>query len=333
MITCRHCRRRLLAACSIFLASALCAGVAVAQTDAQNQAAARTLFDEGRQLMKQGQYDRACPKLEAASKLYAGSGVLLNLADCYEHVGRTASAWTVFGEASSVAERSGRSDDESEAKRRQSSLESRLVRLVIRVSRPASGLTVKRDDIAVDRAAWDVAIPIDPGEHSVTAEAPGRASWSKSISTTDPGRTTTVEVPELQVVTPPPASQAPPVPALQAAPAPAPATILPAASDAPYWTGRRVAGVAIAGAGVVGMGIGGLVGLSAKSQFDTAQGESGAKRHDDSLSAVNTGNVATVIVGVGAAAAIGGAILWLTAPSASAQVGTNGREVFARGTF
>ena len=304
----------------------------MAQTDAQNQAAARALFDEGRQLMKQGQYDRACPKLEAASKLYAGSGVLLNLADCYEHVGRTASAWTVFGEASSVAERSGRTDDQSEAKHRQSSLESRLVRLVVRVQRPVSGLTVKRDDITIDRAAWDVAIPIDPGEHSVTAEAPGRAPWSKSISTTDPGKTTTVEVPELQVMTAPPASQAPTAP-LQATPLPAPTIIPPATNEAPYWTGRRIAGVAIAGAGVVGTGIGGLVALNAKSQFDTALGETGTRRHDDSLSAVNTGNVATVIVGIGAAAAIGGAVLWLTAPSASAQVGTNGREVFVRGTF
>src|SRR5262245_40177202 len=119
MITCEL--RRRLAVCLIATATLLpCRGAV-----AQDEAAARALFDEARRLKGRGEYDKACPKFEAATKLYGGSGLLLNLGDCYEHLGRTASAWTTFGEAASTAARLGRADDEKEAKKRQTALEAR----------------------------------------------------------------------------------------------------------------------------------------------------------------------------------------------------------------
>ena len=48
----------------ILLASLTSAAVARAQ--AEDQAAARVMFEQGRELMKAGQYAAACPKLEAA---------------------------------------------------------------------------------------------------------------------------------------------------------------------------------------------------------------------------------------------------------------------------
>jgi hypothetical protein len=83
----------------------------------------------------------------------------------------------------------------------------------------------------------------------------------------------------------------------------------------------------------VGVGVGGILGLVAKSQYNKAAGENGTQRHDDSDSAVNTGNVATIVAGVSAAVAIGGLVLWLTAPSAQVQVGASGGTVLVRGTF
>ncbi len=66
---------------------------APAHAQAEDRAAARALFDEGRQLMAAERYDAACPKFEAARKLAQSTGVLLNLGECYERLGRTASAW------------------------------------------------------------------------------------------------------------------------------------------------------------------------------------------------------------------------------------------------
>jgi hypothetical protein len=163
---------------------------------------------------------------------------------------------------------------------------------------------------------------------AVDAEAPGYSRWSQSVRLSEPG-VTVVDVPELTPTQP--AQAAEPV-------APTPTTPRqPEAHQAPnarsYWTGRRVVGVSVAGAGLAGMGVGGVLGLLAKSQYDKAAGETGGPRHNDSVSAVSAGNVASVVFGVGAGVAAAGLVLWVTAPSASTTVGTSGAELFVRRTF
>lgn len=340
MITCERAAyarargRALGVAFAVGLALDLASGVARAQ--AEDEAAARALFAEARRLVKEGAYDKACPKLEAASKLYPGSGVLLNLGDCFEHTNRLASAWAVFGDAAANARRAGRADDEAEAKRRQAALEPRLQRISIHVTHDVPTLVVRRDQTVVNRGAWDTALPVDSGTHVITAEASGRTSWSRRVAVTGVGQTVTVDVPALNeartaavpvapvepVVTPP--SE----PALPAATEPSAPTSKPG-----YWTARRVAGVTTAGAGVVGVGVGGILGLLAKSKYDTALGETGAARHNDSATAVSGGDTATVVMAVGGAVAAVGLVVWLTAPSTSVQLTTTGRQVVARWTF
>jgi hypothetical protein len=315
-----------------FLVTALAASPAQAQ--AQDQAAARALFNDARDLMGQGKFDQACPKLEAASKLYSGSGVLLNLGDCYEHLGRTASAWNEFGEAASAAERTGRADDQAEAKKRQGALDPKLSKIVIRVAKAAPGLVVKRDGTALDPAAWGIAIPVDPGSHTVTAEGGGRSPWSTTVNVTDAAKTVTVDVPDSS----PSAAGPPGVAAVSLASPPAPAPVAapsetPSGGSTSYWTGRRVGGVVVAGVGVIGFGVGGILGLAAKSKFNFAEGEASPARETDSASAVSLGNAATGLVIGGAVVAAAGLLVWLTAPSARVQVGTNGGQMLVRGTF
>lgn len=177
-------------------ALALAPGVARAQ--AEDQAAARTLFNEGRELLKEERYSEACPKFEAARKLYESAGIVLNLGDCYEHLGRTASAWTEFGAALAIAQRTGRSTEAAEAAKRQAALEPTLSRLVVRVLRPAPGLLVARDGAELPSAAWGAAMPVDPGSHELRAAAPGREPWATSVTIPSGGRIS-VDVPELGV--------------------------------------------------------------------------------------------------------------------------------------
>jgi hypothetical protein len=327
MTTCSTPSRSIPASC-IALALLLHGAGAAAQPSAQDQATARALFNEARALMKAGRHDQACPKLEAASKLYPGSGVLLNLGDCYEHVGRTASAWTEFGEAASAAEEAGRADDLAEARRRQAAIEPRLSRLVIRVPHPAPGLVVRRDGSVIDRGAWGEGIPVDPGPHALLAEAPEHQAWSSSVSVAGAGHTATVEVPDL------PASRATPDPLATLAQPPAKSPQdAPPERAAPYWDGRKVASASIAGLGVAGLTAAALIVAVAKSQDDNAQNEPNPQRHNDSQNAANLGDVATVLSAVGGALAAGGLLLWWTAPSAPAQVGLDVHGVVVRGTF
>jgi hypothetical protein len=317
--------------CALALSLALTLGTRMASAEAQDEASARALFAEGRRLLKEGAYEKACLKLEAASKLYPGSGVLLNLGDCFEHLNRLASAWAVFGDAAANARRANRPDDEAEAKRRQSALEPRLQRISIHVVKDVPTLVVKRDQTVVDRGAWDTALPVDAGTHVITAEAKDGAPWSRNVAVTGVGQTVTVDVPDLRDgaahVTGTPGG------APKDASSPASGESSPPSEKPHYWTGRRVAGAAVFGLGAVGVGVGGALGLMAKSEFNTALGETGAAQRNDSTSAVHGGNVATVVMAVGGGVAAAGIILWLTAPNAAVAVGTTGREIHARWTF
>jgi hypothetical protein len=348
----RTARRRAAITSLLATAATACAllggdGVAHAQS-AQDQATARALFNEARQLMKAGRYVDACPKLESAARLYEGSGLLLNLGDCYEHLGRTASAWTEFGAAVEAAERARRGNDYAEAQRRQAAVEPRLARLVVRVAHPAPGLVVKRDGSELARGAWGAAIPVDPGEHMVSAEASDRVAWAGTIRVTEAGKTVTLDVPEL----PPPASRVAEPAAAAGGPAigaavgatSAPPTLgsgegagaAPTHDEVPtapgYWTGRRIASASIAVVGALALGTGGALALVAKQRDDTAKSEA-ANNHADSASAVGLGNVATVLCGAGAAVAATGLVLWLTAPDARVHVGATPSAVVAWGSF
>ncbi len=302
MTTCRAAIAGLIMVATL---EALAPAVALADPE-EDQAAARALFNEARALVKAGRFEPACPKLEAAARLYRGPGVLLNLADCLEHVGRKASAWSTFGEAASVAARAGLGEDEAEARRRLASLEPHLPKLVVHASEAAPGLTLLRDGKELLTAAWDTPIPVDAGRHTIDAAAPGYAPWSLTVEVAAEGATE-VDVPRLTLL-PPPA----PLPAPPALPVEPPR----------YWTARRVAGASVTAVGVVGLGIAGAVGLAASAEFTRANGETGAARVHDSGVAVTTGDAATVVAVVGLAAAATGAIVWLTGrtPAAPASL-------------
>jgi tetratricopeptide (TPR) repeat protein len=291
---------------------------------AEEQAAARSMFSEGRRLMDAGQYAQACLKFEAASKLYESAGILLNLGDCYEKTGRTASAWTTFGGAASVAARTNRREDAAEAKRRQTKLEPELARLSLHVTGVTAGMIIKLDGVEVPQAAWDAAVPVDPGKRELLAEASGYTSWSKSVSVTEPGKTVTVDVPALVAV---------PVP-LAVNPAPAPVAPIAYPDETRPGATQRVIGLVIGGIGVVSFGVAGALTIVAASEYSQAKERAGTTAgRNDSISAGNLADAATVADVAGGVLLGAGAVIWITAPRASVSVGASGRALFLRGSF
>ena len=125
---------------------------------AGDKATSEALFSDGRRLMSQGNYREACPKFEASLKLDPGVGAMLNLADCYEKNGQTASAWAEFREAISAARAAGSKDREDLARQRASALEPKLSRLTIVAGKQAAQVT--RDGTPVDSAAFGTAMPM-----------------------------------------------------------------------------------------------------------------------------------------------------------------------------
>ncbi|HVH45911.1 MAG TPA: hypothetical protein VM925_26340 [Labilithrix sp.] len=272
----------------------------VARAAPHDPVSAEALFDEGRRLMKEQRYVEACAKLEASQRLDPGVGTLLNLGDCLEHAGRTASAWVRFREAASLAVASSQNEREQAARARARALEVRLVRLVVRPARSAAGdagLQIVRDGVVLERESWGSAVPVDPGRHVVRATSPGKVAWSTEIelSATASGSTRTVEVPALESERQ--ASEA----------------------QAFEWTTRRTVAAIAGGLGVVSLGLGSYFALDAKTTYDSAKDrctprgcDSGAL--EQARSAGTSADVATGLLIGGAVALAVGAVLFITAP-------------------
>ncbi|HEY2516138.1 MAG TPA: hypothetical protein VGI39_34945, partial [Polyangiaceae bacterium] len=160
---------------SLLLALAPMAFPSVAHAD--DRAAARTMFDEGRRLMKAGKVAEACAKFEASSHLTQTAGVRLNLAVCWAKQGRTASAWGMYDEARALAERSGDTAAIEVADKGKAELGPKLSKLVVTVATGTPGIEVTRDGEPVPAGAYGMGVPVDPGEHRIEAHAAGRKAW------------------------------------------------------------------------------------------------------------------------------------------------------------
>ncbi|WP_437593189.1 tetratricopeptide repeat protein [Sorangium sp. So ce1000] len=224
-------------------------GVAFAQAEA--------LLDEGKSLMKKGKLEEACPKLEESYRLSPRSATLLSLAMCHEKQGKVATAWAEYIDLGAAARKEGNKRLEADAKARGAKLELSLPRLTLSVPRAAAveGLEVTLDGAPVDGALWGQARPIDPGQHKVSASAPGRKPWERSVSIKR-GERKTVAVPALAKD----ASAAPePAPAAEA-PVPAAEKGIARAGDGAAGAGKGAAGAgkgaAEAGKGAAGAGKG-----------------------------------------------------------------------------
>lgn len=147
---------------------------------AQKAAAAQVLFDEGMKLMGKGQFAAACPKLKSAQNLDPGMATQFRLAECYERLGSTASAWALYVEVAEAARAAKSPDREAFARKRAKALEPRLSRMTITVTadlRDLDGLTIRRDGVPIEKPLWGTAVPVDPGEHAILATAPGKKAW------------------------------------------------------------------------------------------------------------------------------------------------------------
>lgn len=275
---------------------------------ANDSAAAEALFNEARALVQRGDYEHACPKLEESQRLDAGMGTLFNLGDCYEHVGKTASAWAAFREVAASASAAGQQAREADARARAAALEPKLVTLVIDVSPTTtslSNLTVKRDEVLVGRVQWGSAIPIDPGKHIVVASADGKQPWQTEVTVLDTVKTTKVLVPALENAAP-------------TAKVPADATVSSSTGGT-----QRTVGLVVGGAGIVGLGLGAIFGLRSISRHDDDQAHCDANSLCDATGvairneARDAGNISTAAFIAGGVLFAGGMVLFLTAPRAS----------------
>src|SRR5262252_3671394 len=310
------------------IALALCAfclsGLqAHAQTAENDEAGARVLFAEGRKLAAAGNYAEACPKFEDSLRLDPGIGTSFNLADCLEHIGRTATAWARFLDVAAATKAAGQPERERVARARAQALEPRLARVVVHVPSPAPGLVVTRDGIAIGAASWGTSVPVDPGDHLVEATAPGRKKWSESTSVPDTPTTVSVVVPALEPLPP----EQPALAAREATPMVSHLSPTPP-SEPPRHLSRSV--VALGAVAAIAFATGAAFALEFRSQNGEARGlcpndicaSHDEKSHHDELvaDAYRDEKVAFISAGIGAVALLAAAYhWWRPTPAASSK--------------
>ncbi len=304
--------------------SGLCLAAAVGAAPfarADDSVAAQALFDQAKKAMAAHNYAEACPKLEESLRLQSALGTLLNLAQCYEFEGKLASAWSKYLEVSSKARAAGQAERARIGRDRAAALAPKLSNLAVDVppGNHPDGLEIRRDDTLVGAPEWGVLIPADAGLHTIEAKAPGRKSWSQTITLSDGAATARVTVPDL-----------PPLPVEPAAPPAPPAVASAHPDEAPPSTREggsgsalRVVAFGTGVAGLAGLGVGTVFGLLSMSNHDTAQRQCPAQKptfctpagSQSWTDAVNDGNISTLAFIVGGAAAALGVTLWLVAPA------------------
>jgi hypothetical protein len=301
-----------------------------AQADSANanRTAAEALFTEARRLMDAGEYDQACPKFADSQRLDPAVGTLLNLGLCYKQSGKTASAWSAYREAAALARAAAQPDREELAEAEAAELEAKLSKLVISVPKAAQleHLEVRLDGSPVPRGLWEVAAPVDPGEHTVVVSAPHKQDWTGRITVADQAsETLTVPVLEDAVAAAP--IQPDPVPTT------APTTTTPLDDSTsvgrdqgePGPNTQKMLAIVAGGVGLIGAAVGTVYGLGARSAQKDSESHCSARDicDDEGLElrdeASDRATISTVAFGVSLAGVAGGMLLWLTAPESDQE--------------
>jgi tetratricopeptide (TPR) repeat protein len=322
----------------LWLCSAGAPRTAYAEATLSDKAAAQSLFDEGRTLMAKGQYGEACPKLAESQRLDPGLGTQFNLADCYEHLGQTASAWAGFLEVASLAKGAGQADRERVARERAAQLQPKLSKLTITAAEAdIPGMEIKRDGVVVGRGLWGAALPVDPGMHTVEAAAPGKKPWQTTAEVAPGGASAVVSIPRLEDA---------PVALASRTSGAAEATGAGGASSSSG--ARRTTGFIVGGLGIVGLTVSTIFALQAKATYNDSKkscakadpnlcDSEGVRLRND---ARRKGDIATVAFGIGAAALAAGTVLVLMSPGgerraleAGPMVGGGTAGMLVRGSF
>ena len=270
--------------------------------------AARRAFEEGTALEKHGDYDAALARFRASAAQRPTAGNRFHIGFCLEMTGKLAAALAEYDAVVALAKEQKKPEILAAATTQLDGLRPRVPKLALKVTLPPGGEVLVDGNLVTDLGA---PVPVDPGRHIVTADAPEHEGFKK-----------TVDVAERAVV---------PVDVVLAKLVIAAAT--PAPPPPPSRTDRTQAVAATAGAVVlVGAGIASfLVAGSAKDDGVSQCAALAAPSCDRNQTKVRAFD-ALALGGWIAGAGLGAVAVWLWT-SKPARVGVNGTRFQLEGRF
>jgi hypothetical protein len=289
-----------------------------------DEARAETLFNAAKQLRDGGQLAEACPMFAESKRLAPGVGVTLHLGDCYERMGRTASAWTQYREAETLARQKGDDKRADIAHGRAHSVESKVGRLTMTTARGAhDGWQVQLDGSPVPPQMLNAAVAVDPIDHTVTVSAPGKPlrTLKVHLDASTLAATASIEDSSDQGG----AAGAAAVTAAPAGPgaeehASAEASALDSSASTSSggshgWSTRTWGEIVLGGVGVVGLGLGAAFLVKKNQSMSNGNACDGPMVNKQAATA---SEIAFAVGGVALASAV---VLYLTTPGSQSQVG------------
>ncbi len=310
----------------------------------QDAAAAEALFDDGLAAMKAGDFDKACPKISESFRLEARPGTLFTVAECWRKAGKTATALARYNEYLRVFERMTKKEKKGQrgrdkfAKKHAAALKKSVPRLVVRLAKDApAGTTVKRDGTELGTPSLGTPLPVDPGEHVLTARADNGATAERTVAIKE-GETREVT---LRLTAPAHSEDVTPAPV--GAPVD-PGTAEPQQDKAGDGSGQRTTGLVLMGVGAAGVVVGTVTGLMVLGKKGTIEDNCGIGGDETACSADGVSEadsaktlalVSTIGFGIGIAGLGAGATLFFTAPkpSTARRRSPGGASVTLAGTF
>ncbi|MEA2751215.1 MAG: hypothetical protein QOI41_5358 [Myxococcales bacterium] len=268
-----------------------------APASATGKERAKKLFEEGLDLEKKGDYAGALAKYKEAEGITVTAGLRFHTGYCLEMTGKLTAALDEYEAADRMAREQNKPEVRAATAVRLEPLRARAPQIAIRLATPAKEADVQLDGVSVAAPLVDggKSFRLDPGEHTVTARAPGFKPFTRRVQVPE-NVTTTVDISlERVAAAAPVAGAVTPVPVPAPAPAPAPAGNTPnntvvAEPPAEAASGRsRVLPIVTTAGAVVLAGTGVALFLVAGSAQSKANDECAVKLScDDRRSRVRT---------------------------------------------
>lgn len=318
---------------------------------AQDLAAGAALFDQGVEALGRGDYATACPALAESQRLDPHAGTQFALAECYAKSGKVATAVATYQDYLALLPQLAKAQQDRHRERMTiatqaiAKLTPRVPTLLLRLPSDGGNIRrVSRDGVELKGAALGLALPVDPGQHTVLVEYEPSGSKSYPVTLTLGDKK---ELP-LEARTAPEASEpgtTTPLATARHVGTHASSTTPDAAnthtSEPLREPGASPAGrdftwpIVFGSVGLVGVAVGtgaGLWTLSKKSKIDAACPNEGCSKDglDDVDSARRLAWTSNLAFGVGAAGLITAAVLYLSSPTET-QKAARGWTVAAAG--
>jgi hypothetical protein len=290
---------------------------------AGDPAAAREQVKLGYQLAQDGKCEEAIPHFVESLRLDAKAITLINLASCEEKTAKLDDALGHWVDARARALAEGNTAIVEEAEKRAKALEPRLPKLTLTLPDPkqAADVEVVRDGVTLGAASMGVALPVNPGAHTLVVRAKDREDATQTVNIAE-GESKVVRL-----------VLGAPKKAVAAAPVTAPATEGGGTSPLVYvGFGTAVAGVAVGAiTGVLAFGKASTAKTECPNVNDCSTAGMDAVSSGRTLGTIST--IGFIVGGVGAAVGVYGLVWGKPETSASVAVSVGPMGGGLRGTF